>query len=242
MASSIVAGFEVPNEEYYLSWDQRHTVAAEVFVGDPENYGINLVWRWNTPRPYTYYPSRNALVADLEVKISPNNARMHNISYLDLKMSKSIRFKNNIEATLYLDWRNILDRFNVLWMASDGRIGGELKGLAVVAEGDKAYSGTITCLIGLSLDGTVTGVEVLKHAETPGLGAKIEECSWRRQLVGKGPEDMVWKVVKDGASADHEIDALPGATISSESVVNTVNRTVSELREALAASAREERQ
>ena len=60
------------------------------------------------------------------MKIAPNNARMHNISYLDLKMSKSFQLGAATELTLYLDWRNVLDRFNVLWMASDGRIGGEL--------------------------------------------------------------------------------------------------------------------
>ena len=101
-----------------------------------------------------------------------------------------------------------------------GRHNGELKGVAVVAQGDKAYSGTITCLIGLSLDGKVTGVEVLKHAETPGLGAKIEACSWRRQLVGKGPADMVWKVVKDGG----DVDQISGATISSRSMIDAVEK------------------
>ena len=101
-----------------------------------------------------------------------------------------------------------------------GRNNGKLRGFAIVAQGDKAYSGTITCLIGLSLDGTVTGIEVLKHAETPGLGAKIEECAWRRQLVGKGPADMEWKVVKDGG----DVDQISGATISSRSMIDAVRK------------------
>jgi electron transport complex protein RnfG len=99
-----------------------------------------------------------------------------------------------------------------------GRAGTELVGLAIIAEGDKAYSGTITCLIGLSPDGVVTGVEVLKHAETPGLGAKIEECAWRRQLIGKRAQDMVWKVSKDGGN----VDQISGATISSRSMIDAV--------------------
>ena len=119
-------GFEVPNKEYYLSWDQRHTISTELFVGNPEKYGINVIWRWNTPRPYTFYPSRNALVPDVNVKIEPNNARMSAVSYLDIKMSRSFWLKQNIEATVYLDYRNTLDKLNVLWVASDGRIGGEL--------------------------------------------------------------------------------------------------------------------
>jgi electron transport complex protein RnfG len=99
-----------------------------------------------------------------------------------------------------------------------GRAGTELVGLAIITEGDKAYSGTITCLIGLSPDGVVTGVEVLKHAETPGLGAKIEECVWRRQLIGKRAQDMVWKVAKDGGN----VDQISGATISSRSMIDAV--------------------
>ncbi|MCP4603551.1 MAG: RnfABCDGE type electron transport complex subunit G [Proteobacteria bacterium] len=99
-----------------------------------------------------------------------------------------------------------------------GRKGSDIVGLAVVSVGDKAYSGTITTLVGLSPDGLVTGIEVLKHAETPGLGAKIEECAWRGQLVGKGPSDMVWKVTKDGG----EVDQISGATISSRSMIDSV--------------------
>ncbi|MCP4198648.1 MAG: RnfABCDGE type electron transport complex subunit G [Proteobacteria bacterium] len=101
-----------------------------------------------------------------------------------------------------------------------GRAGDKLVGLAIITEGDKAYSGTITCLVGISLDGVVTGVEVLKHAETPGLGAKIEECTWRRQLIGKRAEDMVWKVAKDGG----KVDQISGATISSRSMIDAVKK------------------
>ncbi|MBW2530419.1 MAG: RnfABCDGE type electron transport complex subunit G [Deltaproteobacteria bacterium] len=99
-----------------------------------------------------------------------------------------------------------------------GRKGDEVVGLAIVAIGEQAYSGTITTLVGLNLEGTVTGIEVLKHAETPGLGAKIEDCAWRSQLVGKGASDMVWKVVKDGG----EVDQIGGATISSRSMIDAV--------------------
>ncbi len=102
-----------------------------------------------------------------------------------------------------------------------GRKGDEVVGLAVVAVGDKAYSGTITTLVGIGLEGKITGIEVLKHAETPGLGAKIEACDWRSQLVGKGASDMVWKVTKDGGAVDH----ISGATISSRSMIDAILKT-----------------
>jgi len=119
-------GFEVPNEEYFLSWDQRHTVVAEAFVGKPRDWGINVVWRWNSPRPYTYYPSRTGLLPDLSTKLTPNNRRMKEVSYLDVKLSKDLRFARWATVSCYLDVRNILDRANILWVASDGKPGGEL--------------------------------------------------------------------------------------------------------------------
>jgi len=99
-----------------------------------------------------------------------------------------------------------------------GRRGDEIVGVAIVSVGERAYSGTIRVLVGLSMDGIVTGVEVLRHAETPGLGAIIEDCEWRRQLVGKGAGDMVWKVAKDGG----DVDQISGATISSRSMLDAI--------------------
>jgi len=121
-----VWGFAVPNEEFYLSWDQRHTVVSELFVGVPQNYGLNLLWRWNSPRPYTYYPSRTGYVADENVAMTPNNARMRDLAYLDVKLFKNWKLRSNVSIMTYLDVRNLFDKYNVLWIASDGRIGGEL--------------------------------------------------------------------------------------------------------------------
>jgi electron transport complex protein RnfG len=100
------------------------------------------------------------------------------------------------------------------------RKGDDVIGLAVESIGDEAYSGTILVLVGLDLEGRTVGLEVLRHAETPGLGSLITECKWRQQLVGKGPEDMVWKVRKDGG----EVDQLSGATISSRSMLDAITK------------------
>jgi len=100
------------------------------------------------------------------------------------------------------------------------RKGDEVVGLAVESVGEESYGGTILVLVGLDLAGRTTGVEVLRHAETPGLGALITECKWRQQLVGKGPGDMTWKVRKDGG----DVDQLSGATISSRSMLDAVTK------------------
>jgi H+/Na+-translocating ferredoxin:NAD+ oxidoreductase subunit G len=103
-----------------------------------------------------------------------------------------------------------------------GREGTDIVGVAIETIGDKAYSGTITCLVGLDMQGRVTGIEILKHAETPGLGAKIEECGWRSQLIGNAPGSIKWDVAKDGG----DIDQLSGATISSRSVIDSVTKAM----------------
>jgi outer membrane receptor protein involved in Fe transport len=120
-------GFAIPNVEHYLSWDQRHTFVMEAFAGVPGKYGIDMIWRWNSPRPYTYYPSRTGYLPDLETQIEPNNARMKNIAYVDVKLYKEWAIFKGMSVTTYLDIRNLFDRKNVLWIASDGKTGGELE-------------------------------------------------------------------------------------------------------------------
>ena len=95
----------------------------------------------------------------------------------------------------------------------------ELVGLAVESVGDKAYDGTILTLVGIRMsDGVLTGVEVLRHRETPGLGALFTRCEYQQQIVGNGPDDIKWSVKKDGG----DIDQLSGATISSRCMLNAI--------------------
>lgn len=98
---------------------------------------------------------------------------------------------------------------------------GKTVGFAMTGIGENAYSGTLSCLVGLTPDGTVTGFEIVQHAETPGLGSEATKCEWRKQMIGKGPSDMTWSVKKDGG----DIDAVSGATITSRSVIDCVTKT-----------------
>ena len=102
-----------------------------------------------------------------------------------------------------------------------GRRGGEVVAIAVESVGDKAYDGTILALIGLRVsDGMLLGIEVLKHRETPGLGALFTECEFQRQMVGNRPGDIAWSVTKDGG----DVDQLSGATISSRCMLNSIGK------------------
>ncbi|ARE40201.1 Electron transport complex protein RnfG [Rhodovulum sp. P5] len=104
---------------------------------------------------------------------------------------------------------------------------GQVTGVAFVLTGF-GYSGAIRVLMGVAPDGSLLGVRVLSHTETPGLGDKIEiaKDDWvedftGRSLTNPGPEG--WKVQKDGGI----FDQFSGATITPRAVVGTVHRGLS---------------
>jgi len=107
-----------------------------------------------------------------------------------------------------------------LWLA---RRGGQFSGVVLEAVAPDGYSGDIFLLIGIDANGSVTGVRVTAHHETPGLGDYIDHAksAWIDQFVGKSLlklEPKHWKVAKDGGL----FDARAGATISPRAVVKAV--------------------
>lgn len=101
---------------------------------------------------------------------------------------------------------------------------GAVLGYAVTASSNDGYGGKITVSVGITSDGEVKGIEYLTLAETPGLGMKAGEAEWMAQYAGKTVEKFV--VTKSGATADNEIDAIGGATITSNAVTGAVNAAV----------------
>lgn len=109
---------------------------------------------------------------------------------------------------------------SALWLA---RRGGEFSGVVLEAVAPYGYSGNIALLIGIDASGSVTGVRVTAHRETPGLGDYIDRAksAWIDQFAGKSlmtPESKHWKVAKDGGV----FDARAGATITPRAVVKAV--------------------
>ena len=90
----------------------------------------------------------------------------------------------------------------------------------------QGYSGPITLVFGTNSDGTITGLVVLSHTETPGLGAKIATAQFRDQFKNKRLEGLMLK--KDDP-ARGRIDAITGATISSRAVTGAVRSTLESL-------------
>ncbi|MFO7734647.1 MAG: RnfABCDGE type electron transport complex subunit G, partial [bacterium] len=79
---------------------------------------------------------------------------------------------------------------------------GEIVGTAVKSVSNKGFSGDIVIMVGFDKDGNVENTAVLKHAETPGLGAKMEEESFRTQFQGLTSESFDISVKKDGGEVD----------------------------------------
>ncbi|MFW5695185.1 MAG: RnfABCDGE type electron transport complex subunit G [Alkalispirochaeta sp.] len=98
--------------------------------------------------------------------------------------------------------------------------GGSRVGTAVRSYSSNAYGGDLRIMVGFNTDGEITGSTVLEHAETPGLGAKLTEESFREQFLNRRPGEEALAVSSDGG----EIDSITAATISSRAFVEAVNR------------------
>ncbi len=99
-----------------------------------------------------------------------------------------------------------------------GRKDGELAGVAFKVDAPEGYSGNISIMVGVDVAGTVTGIEILNHAETPGLGDKITQDGFKAQFRQKNLDNVDWRVKKDGGA----FDQITGATISPRAVVGAV--------------------
>lgn len=85
------------------------------------------------------------------------------------------------------------------------------------------YSGNITMLVGLDTNGVVTGLKIIEHSETPGLGAKAVTEGFRGQFAGKNDEILV---TKNSEPKSNEIVAITSATITSRAVTSGVNAAI----------------
>ena len=97
----------------------------------------------------------------------------------------------------------------------------------LTAVATKGFSGQIRLLVAVGVDGIVTGVRVIEHRETPGLGDRIEagKSDWMLGFRGlKSTETMTqaWVLKRDGGP----FDQLTGATVTSRAVLNAVRNAV----------------
>ncbi len=107
-----------------------------------------------------------------------------------------------------------------------------LMGYAFIAEGN-GYQGPIQVIAGVDPGlRTMTGLQILESQETPGLGAEIAG-DFRKQFSGLSVVDEIECIKNREPDKPGEIEAITGATISSQAVVNMLNNRLAELRDKL---------
>lgn len=95
----------------------------------------------------------------------------------------------------------------------------------------KGYGGVIAIMVGIDHNGVLSGMDILTHAETPGLGANADGEKFKGQIQGK--ETTFGLVVAKGNGDGQNVDAISGATITSEAVVSAVNEAIAYYNEVL---------
>lgn len=106
-----------------------------------------------------------------------------------------------------------------------GITGGDTTGIAVESYTKNGFSGLIEIMVGFLPDGTINQTKVLFHAETPGLGSKMEDDKFRNQFAQKNPTEYKLQVKKDGG----DVDAITASTISIRAYCDAIDRAYKSL-------------
>ena len=137
------------------------------------------------------------------------------------------RYDNDIFTdTLYVDSSELLGTDEPVPVYRARKNGWPVAAVLAAVAPD-GYNGTIRLLVAVNLDGTLAGVRVVQHRETPGLGdaVDIERSDWILGFRGKSltdPAKKGWKVKRDGG----DFDQFTGATITPRAVVAATLRAL----------------
>lgn len=133
-------------------------------------------------------------------------------------------FDNNPTEEAYMAATSDGDSLKIYPAKKDGKF----VGAAVESSTNKGFSGEIKVIVGFDATGKLHNYSVLQHAETPGLGAKMQ--AWfsdtsnpKRCVIGRELSQGNLQVSKDGGT----VDAITAATITSRAFLNAVNRAYS---------------
>ena len=98
---------------------------------------------------------------------------------------------------------------------------GEMLGYAFTVVTSEGYGGDIRFSMGVQNDGTLNGISILSIGETAGLGMNADTPAFKDQFVGKQVEKLQY--TKNWATQDDEINAISGATVTTNAMTNGVN-------------------
>ena len=109
---------------------------------------------------------------------------------------------------------NLPDGVTEYYLADNG------SGVVVTAQ-NKSFGGTLTLMVGFNAEGSITGVSVTKHADTPGVGTKAMTPDYLEQYKGIQKLDDV-----GGIKLDSQVDEVTGSTVSSNGVYGAVKNAI----------------
>lgn len=101
---------------------------------------------------------------------------------------------------------------------------GGLLGYVITVTNQEGYGGDIQFSMGIQNDGTLNGISILSISETAGLGMKADPVL-TEQFAGKNAEEFTY--TKNGVTSDDQIDAISGATITTNAITDGVNAGLS---------------
>ncbi len=125
--------YKVPNDQYPLSWDQRHTLVANLNLKWWDSWHANLLYRWNSGLPYTQFKG---------FATRPNNARLGPTAYFDIRLEKKFNWQA-VQLNIFTEIYNIFNTTNILWVDSNGKIGGRLNDISALDLGRRFQVGII---------------------------------------------------------------------------------------------------
>ena len=104
------------------------------------------------------------------------------------------------------------EKFDLIYDASGNLIG------VVATVQQQGYGGLFTFNLAVDSEGKITGLRVINHAESPGIGDVIAAPDFQSQFIGKTFEDPI--------QIGTDVDTVSGATVSSSAMINAVRRSV----------------
>ena len=161
------------------------------------------------------YNTRDVIKLRLEEDLRASLAEVIPDSFYD---------NNLLEDTVYIASKE--DKLGTdQMMVYLGRKNGKVNAVSFRLVASGGYSGPINLIMGVDKDGKVLGVRIIAHAETPGLGDKIEvsKSSWILNFEGRSLQNLTieqWAVKKDGGV----FDQFSGATITPRAIVKAVHQ------------------
>ncbi len=189
----------------------KHMMTTSLLLGTFAIVGTGMVaLTYDGTEPLIEYKEKQALLRSLNALIPPASRDNDIANDTTEATSKALLGSKKKANTVYL---------------------ARLKGVPVAAVittiAPDGYNGAIKLLVAIRYNGTISGVRVLKHRETPGLGDGIEiiRSDWITTFDNhslQNPDDLGWHVKKDGGI----FDQFTGATITPRAIVKAVHNAL----------------